>query len=1014
MTGPKNEHKANKWLLPILAVCSMLGVVFSIGGITLAAYLNTLQVTNQVKVDFSDLGQYFHSSQPNESDEGMTYVIQDTENGLSASEQLINLQKIVALGLLTESDIIKLGKDVTWNSPTPLLPIGSDEMPFNSTFDGAGHTITGLKVEGKDGRDVGMFGYTSVDSVVKNLILKSPTITVSRNSDGNDSLSGSIFERYYGQLSMPEIAITETISNEYITISNGGDNDTATVYGFPKTVTDDNGNVFAVNYKSSDDSIMRQNGETDANYTFSCYPFDTPAPNFDLAPVTISASVRYEINGQFGSYVLERYQFNVLGNGKISEATEDITNSAGVEYAGVLTGAFKTIHPKYEEHDCYVGFFIGHCDGKANHLGLDGGSSSGQDNGVIIIEDSARQSVYSARVLIGKSRLDNPVDASAGDTLQVIYDYAGAIHNQKDWGNDSSIRVVDIQSGADNTKEAYGYGYLDDDVANLYQVGNDGTTSNEHTPYNTNSEWGNQVVVGYKGNPVIDADFERQENNADALSAQVIPSETIRSYSKFYPGTNPEDAYKAGYGDSKLKPTSSDYGHSQSDAADSGFNAQVLDGGLGAATVARPAQTVGTGRLTFLAKDNDKYYYRLSRGMTVNNGFLIWSTKQFSQVFSTNMFYVNFDITYTVESDIEGDSNDDGTFSAYTGNNFQILYNAYNPDVIGSSALMRHPWSTSYSSYLFWQDLSYLLDFNNNPANEKPYNPAQYPIEAKYYISENGVRVPIEQTKQIQIQIDQETAASILQIATNIFNSLFGNNASAENDSSQYNIRYPAFAVGYGANGLHYYADYYDKNNSDGVRFIEGKDANGTKYVLGKDSDNQLDTKTFEASSGDVIGFQCYDPNSTTPGPRDVEITDHEENFFGIPTKYYSEEYNNRERAYFNTYFDVENNTKLFIKDFRVTFTNRIGNTESIIYNVDYVKNGQYVFDKNDGSWTAWPDASNVLLHFDYGSGSSKFSFYRGNSENPDDNYVRATYSGSTPVENTDGYAVAGITQVQP
>lgn len=1012
MTGPKNEHKANKWLLPILAVCSMLGVVFSIGGITLAAYLNTLQVENQVKVDFDDLRQYFASSQPNESNEGTTYVIQD-KDGLSASEQLINLQKIVALGLLTENDIIKLGQDFTWNSGTPLSPIGTDEMPFNSTFDGAGHTIANLKVEGKDGRDVGLFGYTSIDSEVKNLILKSPTITVSRNSDDNNTISGSIFERYFGQLSMPEIAISKTTNDNLITIDNGDDNGTATVYGFPKTVNDANGNSFNVHYETSNESIMRQTGETNSTYTFSCYPFDTPAPNFDLSPVTVSANVRYEIDGQFGSYVLERYQFNVLGNGKISEATEDIKNSAGQEYASVLTGAFKTIHPIYEEHDCYVGFFVGHCDGKANHLGLNGGSSSGADNGVIIINDSARQSAYSARVLIGKSRLDNPVDASAGDTLQVIYDYAGAIHTAKDWGQDSTIRVVDIQSGADNIEEAYGYGYSDADIQNLYQVGNDGTTSNEHTPYNTNSEWGNQVVVGYRGNQVIDADFQRQEDNANALSAQVIPSETIRSYSKFYPGTNPTDAELTGHGSSKLKPTSSDYGHSQSGVAVSGFNAQVLDGGLGAVTVSRPAQTVGGGHIENLfAEDTDKYYYRLSRGVTVNNGFLIWSTKQFSQVFSANMFYVNFDITYTVESDVEGGvSNGDGTYSADTGNNFQILYNAYNPDVIGSSLMMRHPWSTSYSSYLFWQDLSYLLDFNNKYANESPYDPSQYPIETKYILSENGERIPVEQTKQIQIQIDQETAASILQIAANIVNSLFGNNQDAENDSSQYNIRYPAFAVGYGASGLHYYADYYDKKHTGGVRFIEGKDASGANYVLGQSNDNQLNAKTFEATGGDVIGFQCYDPNSTTTGGRDVEITDHD-SFLGIPTKYYSTEYNNRERAYFNTYFDVENNTKLYIKDFRVTFTNRVGNTESIIYNVDYVKDGQCVFDYTDNSWSKWPDASNVLLHFDYGNGASRFSFYRGNSSDANDNYVRATYSGSTPVENTDGYAVAGITQV--
>ena len=165
LTGPKNEHKANKWLLSILAVCSMLGVVFSIGGITLAAYLNALQVKNEVKVDFDDLSQYF-SGQITEETNAEGVRTRNIE--IRLPEELISLQKLNALGLFGPEDTFYLTQDLTWNNDGPALnPIGTEEVPFESTFDGRGHTISGLQVESYDSSDVGMFGYTSVNSTIK-------------------------------------------------------------------------------------------------------------------------------------------------------------------------------------------------------------------------------------------------------------------------------------------------------------------------------------------------------------------------------------------------------------------------------------------------------------------------------------------------------------------------------------------------------------------------------------------------------------------------------------------------------------------------------------------------------------------------------------------------------------------------------------------------------------------------------------------------------------------------------
>lgn len=64
-------------------------------------------------------------------------------------------------------------------------PIGSEEAPFKGTFDGAGKTITGLKIVDGTYSGSSMFGYVN-DSVIKNIILKN--VDISHNTKSASSL----------------------------------------------------------------------------------------------------------------------------------------------------------------------------------------------------------------------------------------------------------------------------------------------------------------------------------------------------------------------------------------------------------------------------------------------------------------------------------------------------------------------------------------------------------------------------------------------------------------------------------------------------------------------------------------------------------------------------------------------------------------------------------------------------------------------------------------------------------
>ena len=74
-----------------------------------------------------------------------------------------------------------------------------------------------------------------------------------------------------------------------------------------------------------------------------------------------------------------------------------------------------------ENHQTYVGFFIGHLDGAASYLGMYGGNSASIDtNGIINVDG---RPVKSSSCLIGRSREDNPLDNTAKNKYNKVFDF---------------------------------------------------------------------------------------------------------------------------------------------------------------------------------------------------------------------------------------------------------------------------------------------------------------------------------------------------------------------------------------------------------------------------------------------------------------------------------------------------------------------------------------------------------------------------------------------------------------
>ena len=100
----------------------------------------------------------------------------------------------------------------SWETTAPAnswTPIGTQQNRFNGTFDGQGHTVSGIYISNDDGTGIGFFGYVSKSGIIQNLTVAESYIY------GNKGVGGVVGYNYDGQvLNCPNSG--KVIGEEYV------------------------------------------------------------------------------------------------------------------------------------------------------------------------------------------------------------------------------------------------------------------------------------------------------------------------------------------------------------------------------------------------------------------------------------------------------------------------------------------------------------------------------------------------------------------------------------------------------------------------------------------------------------------------------------------------------------------------------------------------------------------------------------------------------------------------------
>ena len=398
-------------LLSLSIISSILIGIASSFVVTYAAIINKFVANNDIQYNVSGYSAYFASGQGIDKD---PFIINE-------SGHLRNLQKLNSLGAFNENTYFQLGKDFTYGGDA-LLPIGTDDMPFNSNFDGMGHTITNLVVNGANTRDVGMFGYVGINGRVSNMILNHPTINLTANTEGDynataingfGSLSSTNYLDSVLNSEAKKLNITVDTTSEINNVKTSTTSITGAINGIDYT--------FPITYSSSDTGAL----SSDNGVIWKVgAPKGTIYNGYYL--VQLTASTQAVINGNIINYTLERWNIELIRSGTEGNYTYKINQETDISNNSTTTKVFKSMWPGnstagLENHQTYVGFFIGHLDGAASYLGMYGGNSASTNtNGIINVDG---RPVKSSSCLIGRSREDNPLDNTAKNKYNKVFDF---------------------------------------------------------------------------------------------------------------------------------------------------------------------------------------------------------------------------------------------------------------------------------------------------------------------------------------------------------------------------------------------------------------------------------------------------------------------------------------------------------------------------------------------------------------------------------------------------------------
>ena len=132
----------------------------------------------------------------------------------------IRLGANIVVNTLPEGQTAAYWKDSA-NTPTKVwTPIGTAEKPFAGTFDGKGHTISGLYYSSTTATNVGLFGYTATTAVIRDLRLEDSYFKGKQNVGSISSQGGGTFDTIYTNA---YLETTDSFSGGIIAVVNVGE-----------------------------------------------------------------------------------------------------------------------------------------------------------------------------------------------------------------------------------------------------------------------------------------------------------------------------------------------------------------------------------------------------------------------------------------------------------------------------------------------------------------------------------------------------------------------------------------------------------------------------------------------------------------------------------------------------------------------------------------------------------------------------------------------------------------------
>ncbi|MDY0345539.1 MAG: hypothetical protein RBR44_03185, partial [Bacilli bacterium] len=594
--------------------------------ITLAIYLVSSIVVGTATAVSLSYASYVYNSRyqtPVEFNSGILNEYFESGDGTSSypysiryPQQLRNLQKLNVLGVFSENTYFKLDDNIPaggmdWDS-VDLLPIGSEDYPFYSQFNGNGKRINNLSVTGSQTNDIGMFGYVAMGSRVENFLLSSPIVRVTADNNPSALSSMNPFAQVFAN-PLNNLAATLGLN---LTQKSGS---VPAFFTTTMSTISAGGTTYSIYYKSTNENLLTyQNNRWEVQV-----PVDGEEGKF--YPVQLSARVYGVYQNKIISYTLERWHINVTYDGNINIANPD--NDINIGYWKTLNAATgEGLGP----HKTYVGFFIGHLDGEAYFLGLYGGTSSSTTSNAKLIVQGRPVSSFSS--LIGRTLNDNLKDDANGTFASRDFDFDYII---------------------DNTT------YPSDPA--IFTLPSEPTSSNGVNTYMTTIN-----------------------NRSRSLSNYYSLTNDELDYMRFYPSlSNASTTYYTGEFDQ--------YNNEIQITQD----ALSLDNKpLSAHVFNKPWLYVWREQNNFFLR-NGIWMYLSAPSATGWGGF-------FSR--KTNRYEAKIRVTYVASGD--------------QGNNFQFLFNGWNPSAAGIPAISEHV------AYSHWRNLTTLTDDDSNPV----YNPNDYPI----------------------------------------------------------------------------------------------------------------------------------------------------------------------------------------------------------------------------------------------------------------------------------------------